>query len=89
MGGANLAWRLLRALLLLVRSVIVAAILFGLAGVAYGLYLSGFTLGDPIAIHTLTEEVIWLGVIGVLAGGLFGLLWGLLLALRVLFLAGE
>ncbi|MBA2243629.1 MAG: hypothetical protein H0W11_01615, partial [Gemmatimonadetes bacterium] len=46
-------------------------------------------LGEPIAIHTLTEEVIWLGVIGVLAGGLFGLLWGLLLALRVLFLPGE
>lgn len=88
-GGANLAVRLLRALLVIVRSVIVAALLFGIAGVVYGLYLTGFVLGDSIAIHALNEEVIWLGLAGVFLGGLVGLLWGFLRALQVLFSSGD
>ena len=69
--GASLALRVLGALLVLVRTVVVCGVLGGLVGIAAG----------PVA----RGEILWVGLFGATIGGAVGLFLGVILALRRLF----
>ena len=84
-AGAALIWRLLMSVLVILRTIFAGALLFGLAGLAYGLYVNGVAIEDGLAIHTLDPDVIWTGLLGLAIGGALGFLWGLRRALGVLF----
>ena len=83
-GGA-VAWRMVKAALVIARSVFVGALLFGIAGAIYGYQMYGFSTGDGVAIHTLNRDTIALALLGVIVGSVLGLLWGFVRAIRILF----
>ena len=83
-GGASFAWRLLRALFVLARSMLGFGFLGGVLGLGYGLFATGTDLGGGVALHTLDPQVLWMAIFGVMAGGALGFLVGVVRALRIL-----
>ena len=78
-----------KAAFTVVRSVFVGALLFGIAAGVWGYQMYGLAAGDGVAIHTLNRETIGLALLGVIVGGVLGLLWGLIRALRIIFTPTE
>ncbi|CAA9366194.1 MAG: hypothetical protein AVDCRST_MAG89-4113 [uncultured Gemmatimonadetes bacterium] len=76
---------MVKAALVIARSVFVGALLFGIAGAIYGYQMYGFSTGDGVAIHTLNRDTIALALLGVIVGSVLGLLWGFVRAIRILF----
>lgn len=70
-AGAGLAFRVVRALFVVVRTVILWALLGAMGGAAYAFLVGG--------------ELVWLALFGLSVGGGIGLFFGLILALRTLF----
>jgi hypothetical protein len=70
-AGANVAGRLFRALLAIIRQVIGWGVLGGLAGGAFAYYQGG--------------DVAWTAMFGVMVGAGLGLFIGLIVAIRILF----
>ncbi len=87
--GGLVAWRMVKAALVIMRSVFVGALLFGIAGGLWGYQMYGIATGDGVAIHTLNRDTIGLALLGVIIGGTLGLLWGFVRAIRILFAADE
>jgi hypothetical protein len=86
-GGASLAWRLLMGFFAVARSTIFWGVLGGLLGLGLGLWETGTDLSGGLALHTVDPQVLWLGGLGLLGGGVIGFLIGLVRALRILFAA--
>lgn len=69
--GAGVAFRVVRALFVVVRTVILWALLGAMGGAAYAFLVGG--------------ELVWLALFGLSTGGGIGLFFGIILALRTLF----
>lgn len=80
---------MVKATFVVMRSAFVGALLFGLAGGVWGYQMYGLATGEGVAIHTLNRETIGLALLGVIVGGVLGLLWGFIRAIRIVFAASE
>lgn len=83
--GGSLALRLLKAALVIIRSAVVGALILGIVAALYAYQQFGPTGDEGFAIHLLSREFLGTVVLGVVAGGGLGLLWGFIRALRILF----